>query len=79
MSMLEAMHARMPQMAPMMPGRPPAKPIIEKTELWHTDTRAVRSVTRDVAMHVQRCGGLEIECCCGGAPVQITKTGCGYP
>merc|ERR1712085_189199 len=51
-------------MAPMVPQVPEKKPIIEKTELWHTDTRAVRSVTRDVAMHVQRCGGLEIECRC---------------
>ena len=33
--MLEATHARIPPSAPMMPGRPPAKPIIEKMELPH--------------------------------------------
>ena len=33
MSMLDAMHARMPQMAPMVPQVPEKKPIIEKTEL----------------------------------------------
>ena len=33
--MLEATHARIPPTAPMMPGRPPAKPIIEKMELPH--------------------------------------------
>ena len=33
--MLEATQARSPQIAPTMPGVPPAKPIIEKTELPH--------------------------------------------
>ena len=33
MRMLEATQARIPQIAPTMPGVPPAKPIIEKTEL----------------------------------------------
>ena len=36
MMMLEATHARRPQMAPTMPGRPMAKPTIEKMELAQT-------------------------------------------
>ena len=36
MRMLEATHARIPQRAPTTPGMPPAKPIIEKTELPQT-------------------------------------------
>ena len=35
MRMLDPMHARMPQMAPTMPGMSAKKPIIEKIELTH--------------------------------------------
>ena len=42
MRMLEATHARMPQMAPMMPGAPNQKPIIERMELARRQSRRKR-------------------------------------
>ena len=41
--MLEATQARIPQIAPTMPGVPPAKPIIEKTELPHARVQCSQS------------------------------------
>ena len=64
MRMLDPMHARMPQRAPMMPGMPAAKPIIEKMELTHRHVCRALSKPRDVSMHVCVCRdmmcGLEI-------------------
>ena len=53
MRMLEAMHARTPQRAPTMPGRPPAKPIIEKMELPHVCAAHEETAVADAcAVHV---------------------------
>ena len=53
MRMLEAMHARTPQRAPTMPGRPPAKPIIEKMELPHVCAAHEETAGADAcAVHV---------------------------
>ena len=54
MRMLDPMHARMPQRAPMMPGMPAAKPIIEKMELAHRQC-AVRSVSRETCRCMCMC------------------------
>ena len=61
--MLEATQARIPQIAPTMPGMPPAKPIIEKTELTHASAVTEESVER---VHVQGCdvrGVLDVAMC----------------
>ena len=47
MMMLEAMHARMPQIAPMMPGTQRPKPSIEKMELARKQV-----VSGEVSTHV---------------------------